>query len=141
MESLEPFVGEWSVEATLPGAAPGRSLFEWLLGGAFLIERSEVPDSGVPDGLCVIGPSPEGDGYVQHYFDSRRIARIYLMSFDGRVWRLWRDTADFSPLPFRQRFEGRFSDDGDRIEGQWERTQEDGSWMVDFGLTYTRVGR
>ena len=140
MESLEPFVGEWSLEASFPGAPPGRCVFEWTLGGAFLVARTEAPDPA-PDSLQVFGPAAEGDGYLQHYFDSRGITRVYQMGFDGRVWSLWRDKADFSPLPFRQRFEGRFSDDGNRIEGRWERTQEDGSWMVDFDLTYTRVGR
>jgi hypothetical protein len=139
MERLEPFVGEWRVEAAFPGAAPGRTVFEWALGGAFLVQRSDAPDP-VPDSLSVFGPAA-GDGYVQHYFDSRGIARIYQMSFEDGVWKLWRDTADFSPLPFRQRFEGQFTDDGNRIEGRWERTQEDGSWIVDFELTFTRVGR
>lgn len=138
MERLEPFVGEWRVEATLPGMAPGRAVFEWTVGGAFLVQRSEAPDP-IPDSLSVIGPA--GDGCAYHYFDSRGIARIYQMTFEGGLWKLWRDSADFSPLPFRQRFEGRFTNDGDRIEGLWERTQEDGSWMVDFELTYTRVGR
>jgi len=31
----------------------------------------------------VIGPDA-GDGYTQHYFDSRGIARLYAMTFDGR---------------------------------------------------------
>jgi hypothetical protein len=139
MERLEPFVGEWRVEAAFPGAAPGRTVFEWALGGAFLVQRSDAPDP-VPDSLSVFGRAAD-DGYVQHYFDSRGIARIYQMSFEDGVWKLWRDTADFSPLPFRQRFAGQFTDDGNRIEGRWERTQEDGSWIVDFELTFTRVGR
>ena len=138
MEHLQPFVGEWTVEATFPGAVPGRSVFEWMLGGAVLVQRSDAPDP-VPDSLCVMGPA--GYGYVQHYFDSRGVARTYQMSFEDGLWRLWREQADFSPLQFRQRFEGRFSDDASRIEGAWERTAEDGSWVVDFGLTYTRVGR
>ncbi|MFL5909650.1 MAG: hypothetical protein ACJ768_03650 [Gaiellaceae bacterium] len=140
MEKLEPFVGEWSIQGSFLGVPPGRCVFEWALGGAFLVARSEAPDP-VPDSLQVFGPAAEGEGYVQHYFDSRGIARIYQMSFDERVWKLWRDTADFSPLPFRQRFEGRFADDGSRIDGRWERTGDDGAWMVDFELTFTRVGR
>ena len=31
----------------------------------------------------MIGPDA-GDGYTQHYFDSRGIARLYAMTFDGR---------------------------------------------------------
>ena len=84
LERLEPFVGEWRIEATglpfppeLAGAA--RSTFEWTLGGAFLLQRSSIPVQGAPDGLCVIGPDA-GDGYTQHYFDSRGVARIYAMT-------------------------------------------------------------
>jgi len=39
---------------------------------------------------------------------------------------------------FAQRYTGRFSEDGAAIEGAWERTEEDGTWVHDFDLTYRR---
>ena len=82
----------------------------------------------------------EGRGtLLQHYFDSRGVARVYEMTFDGRVWTLLRETPDFSPLDFAQRFEGVFSEDGERIEGRWEIKHE-ADWELDFHQTYTRVG-
>jgi hypothetical protein len=143
LERLEPFVGEWAIEAAFrdappPGAAGG-VVFEWALGGAFLLQRSEVSHPDAPDGLCVIASDPEGGTYTQHYFDSRGVVRIYAMTFDGRVWTLERTTPDFTPLSFAQRYVGTFSDDGSVIDGRWEIARDGASWELDFGLTYVRV--
>lgn len=149
LDELELLIGDWSlavaasesfpdvppVEEQLASKAATVS-YEWMEGREFVVQRWTAPDPG-PDGLAVIGPDPDGDGYLQHYFDQRGVARIYKMTFDGSTWKLWRDEADFSPLDFRQRFTGTFSDDGDRIEGTWE-INEDGDWAKDFDLIYAR---
>jgi len=143
LERLEVFVGEWSLEASFPDAPPtdlrGQVVFEWLLGGQFLVERSTVPHPAAPDGFAVIGPDDEGDGYTQHYFDSRGVARLYAMTLSDGVWKLWRDSPDFTPLNFSQRFIASFSDDGNAIDGAWETSDDGSSWEHDFGFTYRRV--
>jgi hypothetical protein len=140
--SLEPFVGEWQMDVpglTLPPeAGVARTTFEWALGGAFLLQRSSIPLPAAPDSLSVI--APDGDGYTQHYFDSRGVVRVYAMSVDGREWRLERHTPDFSPLPFHQRWIGIFSNDGDTIHGRWETSPDGHAWELDFELVYRRVG-
>ena len=140
LERLEPFVGEWRIDAPafeLPaGAGEARTSFEWALGGAFLLERSSVPVPEAPDGLCLIGPG-DGDGYVQHYFDSRGIARVYAMTFDGRTWTLERHEPDFTPLSFHQRWLGTL--DGDAIAGRWETSPDGREWELDFELAYHRL--
>ena len=133
MEHLEPFVGEWS----LPG--DGRTVFEWLPGGQFLVQRWEVPIPDVPDGIAIIGLDRSRRTYLQHYFDSRGVARVYEMGFAGGVWTLRRESADFSPLDFAQRFTGAFSDDGATITGRWESSSDGSTWAHDFDLTYTRI--
>lgn len=145
MEDLEPFVGEWALEAhfeNLPapeGDSGARVAFEWLAGRQFLVERWEIPIPEAPDGIALIGADPDDDGgYLQHYFDSRGVARVYKMRFDGRVWTLWRDTPDFSPLHFSQRFTGTFSEDGRRIDATWEICEDGETWKKDFDLTYTK---
>lgn len=56
------------------------------------------------------------------------------------MWTQLRTEPDFSPLDFAQRFEGRFSPDGDRIDARWETSPDGGqTWRLDFELTYTRV--
>ena len=141
IELLEPFIGEWKLEASLPGAdeVASSAVFEWILGGAFLQERSEVDHPAAPDGVCIVGPSEKG-GFTQHYFDSRGIVRIYEMTFEDGEWTLLRVKPDFTPLAFSQRYIGRFSDDGSRIDGQWESSNDSGeTWELDFRLNYLRV--
>jgi hypothetical protein len=109
-------------------------------GRRFLIQRWEVPVPEAPDGIAIIGTDPESEGnFLQHYFDSRGIARVYKMSLSDRRWKLWRDTPDFSPLEFAQRYTGTFGDDGRVITGSWERCHDGASWEHDFDLTYTKV--
>jgi hypothetical protein len=55
------------------------------------------------------------------------------------VWTLLRDTPDFTPLAFAQRFTGTFSADGRRINGRWETSQDGSAWALDFHLSYTKV--
>jgi hypothetical protein len=52
---LEIFVGEWVVEARFPSGPPGgspaaHSVFEWILGGRYLAQRTEISIPEVPDG-------------------------------------------------------------------------------------------
>jgi hypothetical protein len=144
MAALEPLVGQWSVEALFPGAPPtdlrGRTVFEWMTGGTFLLQRWEVPIDEAPDGLAVIGLDQTESAYLQHYFDSRGVARVYAMSFDDGVWKLSRTTADFSSLEFSQRFTGTIRDDGRTIRSRWELAYDGSTWEHDFDLVYTRVG-
>jgi hypothetical protein len=72
--------------------------------------------------------------YYQLYTDDRDVQRIYEMSLDARVWRLWRNGA-----PFSQRFTGTFSDDGRTITGRWEIAEDGTTWKTDFDLIYTKV--
>jgi hypothetical protein len=111
LDALAPFVGEWRIlvafENTPPADIGARVSFEWLPGERFLIERWEIPLPEAPDGIAIIGADPASEGtYLQHYFDSRGVARVYRMSFEDGVWKLWRNKPDFSPFDFAQRFTG-----------------------------------
>ena len=144
MEHLAPFVGEWSVEAAFPDAGPspirGRTTFERMLDGRYLLQRAAVAHPDAPDVHAVIAANAAGAGYTQHYFDSRGVVRVYAMTFEDGVWQLERLSPDFSPLDFAQRFTGRFVEDDSTIDGRWETSLDGGAtWRLDFGLTYTRV--
>ena len=136
IEDLEPLIGRW--EIPIDGGEPGEAVFSWALGGAFVEQRSSLPVEGAPDGLMVIAPAAGGDGFTQHYFDSRGVVRLYAM----------RSTAASGPraaragllrAAFHQRFEGTLSDDGSRIDGRWLIAHDGEHFELDFPLTYVRA--
>jgi len=108
----------------------GRRLPRRALGG---------PLSGSARRLAVIGFHPDRGSYLQHYFDSRGVARVYEMGFADGVWTLSRSEPDFSPLDFRQRWTGTFSPDGNTIAGRWEICHDGVTWEHDFDLRYERI--
>jgi ketosteroid isomerase-like protein len=134
---LEPLVGRWRVEGTVPTGAPagvqGEAEFEWLGEKAFVVQRWHTEAAEFPDGVAIIGPGEAGD-YVQRYFDSRGVERVYGMSLRDGEWRLWREHPGFS-----QRFAGTFSADGATIAGAWEKSSDGTTFEHDFDLTYTRA--
>jgi hypothetical protein len=137
-ERLEALVGDWTMEAIPPGGPPwpgeGRVSFEWFEGAPLLIQRWHVDLPEAPDGVAVIGCDGMSGRYYQLYTDDRDVQRIYEMSLDAGVWRLWRNGA-----PFSQRFTGTFSDDGRTITGLWEIAEDGTTWKTDFDLIYTKV--
>lgn len=147
---LDVFIGDWTLEARFPGDPPApsgaaegvpvaRARFEWTLDGQFVLQHTEVPIPEAPDSLTIVAADPRTGRYTQHYYDSRGVVRLYAMDFADGVWTLVRDSADFSPLDFRQRFTGTFSQDRNAITGAWE-SHSGGDWEHDFALTYHRAG-
>jgi len=143
MNPLSVLIGNWTMHPDFPGLPPvegeARVTFEWMPGEQFVIERWEVPVPEAPDGLAVIGWDEGRGTYLQHYFDSRGVARVYEMTLADGVWTLRREQPDFSPFEFSQRFTGRFSDDGRTITGAWEICHDGKTWEKDFDLTYRKV--
>jgi hypothetical protein len=143
MDELEPFIGEWAMAATFPNAptvqdTKARTTFEWLPGRQFLVQRWQAP-SPAPDGIALIGFDPGRGTLLQHYFDSRGVARLYEMTFDDGVWTLLRTAPDFSALDFSQRFIGRFNEEKTVITGGWKTSEDGSSWLHDFKLSYTKL--
>ena len=141
---LRPFIGEWALEMVPAGGEPSgdvgaRASFEWLPGEQWLIQRWTVPIPEAPDGIAIIGYDQGRGTLLQHYFDSRGVARVYEMTLENGVWTLERTKGDFSPYEFAQRFEGRFSEDGKRIEGTWLIAEDEQNYKKDFDLNYIRV--
>ena len=68
------------------------------------------------------------------YTDDRDVQRIYAMSLEDGIWKLWRDGE-----PFPQRFTGEFSKNGRTIAGRWEKAEDGKTWTTDFDLTYTKL--
>ena len=138
LDAMDALVGAWTTEATHPAfgdtVVSGTASFEWLDGGHFLVQRSRTDHPELPDGLSVIGAMDEGPELSMHYFDSRGVHRVYRVSFDDGVLRLWRDAPGFS-----QRFTGPIGDDGRTITGRWELSRDGSTWDDDLQITFRRA--
>lgn len=136
LKQLDSLVGEWTMVGTHPAftsAAHGHSSFEWLREGALLVWHFEWERPGPPSALSVIGHDDSVEMCSMLYADERGVARVYQMSLEGGVWKMWRDAPDFS-----QRMTGTFSEDGNTIIVQGELSRDGAQWEQDLGVTYTR---
>ena len=80
--ALEPFrvlIGNWNTTGR-HGLVPdtilhGRTSFEWLENGAFLMMRSEIDDPRFPQGIAILGSDNSEGEYYMLTFDERGISR------------------------------------------------------------------
>jgi hypothetical protein len=138
LKELEVLVGKWKVQATPPGGPPwpgdAEITYEWMEGAPFLIERSWVEMPEAPNGICIFGCDAANGRYFQLYSDDRGVCRVYEVSIGGGDFKIWRDGE-----PFSQRFTGKISDDGNRIDARWEAAKDGTNWETDFDLVFTRL--
>jgi hypothetical protein len=147
LRRLDPLVGEWRVRIDAGGHLmdAGRAVFTWLAGEGILHQWAEAePDDSWPPEWVAASPLPTStaiglddrtDTFYYVYSDARGVCRVYRMSLADNVWKIWGQ----SGAEFHQRFEGRFSDDGDTIEAYWDHSSDGESWERDFDVTYTKV--
>src|ERR1043166_1202740 len=139
--ALEPFrvlIGNWNTTGThalIPDTIlHGRTSFEWLEGGAFLLMRSEIDEPGVPSGIAIIGSDNSEKEYYMLYFDERGVSRKQNVSLHDNIWKWWRNAPGFS-----QRYEATIVDGGNTIISKGELSRDGVTWEQDLDLTYTRV--
>ncbi|HET9674327.1 MAG TPA: hypothetical protein VFP31_05900 [Gaiellaceae bacterium] len=134
LEELNALVGAWTIEASHPSidaVAHGESVFEWLEGEQFLLQRSRTDVADFPDSLIVY--AADEDDLFMHYFDSRGVYRLYDVRFSEGVWTMSRDAPGFS-----QRFDGTFGDEGNTIDGLWKLSRDGETWDDDLRITFRR---
>jgi hypothetical protein len=138
LEPLSVLVGTWNTVGThplVPGTTfHGRTTFDWLEGGAFLIMHSQIDEPGIPSAIAVFGSDDTTGECSMLYFDERGVSRRYEVSLRERVLRWWRDDPAFS-----QRFTGAIAADGRTIVGRGELSRDGAGWEPDLQLTYTRA--
>jgi hypothetical protein len=137
IEALGDFLGEWELEVGLPGTEDTRRRVVFEALGDVIVQRTFVPIPEAADTVCIIVGGSDAR-YVQHYFDSRGVVRLYEMIFDGSTWTLERTKADFSPLDLCPRYVGTFSD-RETIDSEWQTSDDGREWQRDFQLTYRRM--
>jgi hypothetical protein len=137
LKQFDVLLGNWTMLGThpqLPAAVNGHSSFEWLREGALLAwhfdwERGHE----IPNAYSIIGHDDAVEACSMLYTDERGVARIYQMSLESGVWKMWRQSADFS-----QRMTGTFSEDGKTINVHGELSRDGSTWEEDLSITYTR---
>jgi len=138
---LAPFsrlIGTWSTVGTHPMVPDtvfhGRTRFEWLEGGAFLIMHQEIDEPGIPTGIAIIGGDDATGEFSMLYFDERAVSRRYAVAVRDNEWTWWRDAPGFS-----QRFTFTISVDGRSMVGTGRLSRDGSTWEGDLELTYTRM--
>jgi len=140
LKPLDVLVGEWEIELSNASFLPhpsdtikGLVTFEWVQDGAFLLMRMGDKPPSPPAAKWLISRDESIPNFAVLYYDARSVSRVYEMSFADGVWKIWREAPGFS-----QRFEGKFSDDGNTVTASWEKSLDGTEWEHDFNVTYTR---
>src|SRR6478672_13279471 len=85
LEPLEILVGDWNTTGThplVPGTTfHGRTSFEWMEGGAFLIMHSQIDEPEIPSGIAIFGTDDVSGACTMLYFDERGVSRRYEVTF------------------------------------------------------------
>jgi hypothetical protein len=140
LEPLTPLVGQWRTTGThplVPGKTfHGRTSFEWVESGAFLLMRSEIDEPEIPSAVAFIGTDDAAGTFTMLYFDERDISRRYALEVADNEVRWHRNEAGFA-----QRMVVTIAADRTRLDAHGAMSRDSGSWEDDLQLTYERVDR
>lgn len=143
LQDLKGLIGTWEMELSNAAFLPDlktiikeKASFEWLEEGDFLILRQGSKNTEAPWATWLIGHDRDSQNYTVFYIDDRRSSRVYEMSFENSVWKIWRNSPEFT-----QRFTGKVSEDEKSIIGFWEKSADGKTWDHDFDLTYKKTGK
>ena len=138
LEPLTPLIGRWRTTGThplIPGTTfHGRTSFEWIENGAFVLMRSEIDEPEIPSAVAFIGSDDAAGTLTMIYFDERDISRRYTVEAAEGEMRWHRDEAGFA-----QRMEVKIAADGTRLDAHGTMSHNGGAWEDDLQLTYERI--
>ena len=136
-QGLSPFVGTWKTTGATRATADAPSeridatdRYEWMEGGFFLLHHvdSRTPYAG--KALEIIGQDTVGDRYRVTGYDSEGRTRTSTYELKGRELRISAET---------ERLTGAFSNDGETLNGTWERTKDGLRWLPWKDVTLRKV--
>jgi len=147
-EQLGMLVGEWAMESRIDNKTilHGKTTFAWPAGRSFLIQHAtaDLPPATTPQVWIDNSPFPivaiisfdaPGQKLYYNYADGRGVHRVYQMSFEGRIWKIWGQAGP----GFYQRVENTLNEDGDRINTHIEKSADNKNWETDFHSVYTKL--
>lgn len=139
LQPLSVLVGTWDVtmkHVAISEPLSWHSKIEWLENGFILWHwegKNEVPEAKL---IIASNSNTTPGNFTLLYYDARDISRISRMTFENKLWKFIREDEDFY-----QRFEGTVSEDGNRIDGHGENSNDKGkTWQHDYDIIYTRIG-
>ena len=136
MKLFEPLVGEWQTTGSHPYFSDtvlrGRTSYEWIEGGAFLLMRSELDHPKFPDGMAIFGSDDQAQTFFMMYFDERGVSRKQEVSITKTQLKWWRDDPHFA-----QRYTMEISKN--KLVSYGEMSRDGGAWEKDLSLTYVRL--
>jgi hypothetical protein len=131
-------IGMWNTVGTHPMVPNtvfhGRTSFEWIEGGAFLMMRSEIDEPEIPSGVAIIASDDAIGEFSMLYFDERGVSRRYETDMRDLVW-TWSRTAP----GFSQRFVCTLAANKRTMVGVGRLSKDGSKWEGDLELTYTRA--
>ncbi len=139
-ERLAALVGRWRTAGWTTRTDGARPLeidavdtYEWLPGRWGLLHRvdARVGDQRV-EGAEIIGWDAASGAYKTQYFGSDGPNRYQASLEEEAGTLLWRMRSR------SDRFTGTFSADGARIDGHWERLDDEGNWQPWMNVSLTR---
>lgn len=140
LKDLQILIGKWEMELSNASFLPNFITtikedisFEWFEGGEFLIMRMSTKKDGMSWAVWIIGRDEYSPNYSVFYFDNRHVSRVYEMIFGNGIWKLWRNSSEFS-----QRFTAKMSKNKEVIKGHWEKSVDGENWEHDFDVTYVK---
>src|SRR3954464_4299098 len=84
LSAVSILIGTWATTGKhpmVPGKTfHGRTSFEWIEGGAFLIMHSEIDEPEIPTGIAIFGTDDSTGECTMLYFDERGVSRSYSTS-------------------------------------------------------------
>jgi hypothetical protein len=131
--TLDRLLGTWNVtmhHTAMPEPAAGRQTYERVLEGAFVQMTSTYDHPDLPDARAILSEE------TMHYFDVRKVIRVFDLRFDADSWSMVVLAPDFS-----QRSTTRFvGDDAMQTQGDYSGDLGE-TWRHDFTVDSVRVER
>ncbi len=114
LRTLDRLVGTWTMSG--PDGLTGEVRYEWMDGGAFLVQHVDLHKAGEHDrGVEYIGYDEASGELRSHFFGTGGELLEYTYRIEGDLLSIW-----FGGTNSPARFQGRFSPDGTTNQGAWE---------------------
>ena len=116
LKSLDRLVGSWEIS----GGAQGKTTYEWMEGGFFLIQHVDLEQYGQKiKGIEIIGHERQfgaepSEDIKSRFYDNMGNTLDYVYELDGDTLTIWAGEKG-SPAYYK----GEFSDEGDTMTGAW----------------------